>query len=61
VAGTPSQVIPHSKVRSTWCIHYYSAVNYKYGGLLITMVTGTKGTGYKANKIYKVSTHDAVW
>lgn len=36
-----------------WVLHYYSAVNYKYGGVLIKLVSGTQGKGYKGGK-YKV-------
>lgn len=37
------------------CINYLAAVNAKHGALLITMISGTKGTGYTPKKVYKAS------
>ncbi|KAG2426539.1 hypothetical protein HXX76_011764 [Chlamydomonas incerta] len=53
-----SNVIFDSRVKGRpWgVIHYYSAVNYQYGGILIKLVTGTKGVGYTAPKVYKTKT-----
>lgn len=45
-----------SRVKSNpWCIHYYAAVNYKFGAVYIQCVTGTRGKGHKAEgQPYKV-------
>ena len=52
--GRPSWVIQDART-GRWALHYYAAVNYKHGGLLIKLVTGTKGKGYKAKQTYLVS------
>lgn len=54
LAGTHSVVKHDLRLRQSWVIHYYSAVNYKYGGYYIQIVSGTKGKGYKPGKIYEV-------
>ena len=60
--GEPSIVVQDKRAKGAWAIHFYSAVNYKHGGLLIQLVSGTKGKGYKATKTYtkKVSGYDGV-
>lgn len=53
--GAPSRVIQDKRVRGAWVVHFYSAVNYTYGGLHFQLVTGTHGKGYKpAKRPYKV-------
>lgn len=53
--GTPSIVQHDPRVRAAMSINYYSAVNYAHGGLLIKLVTGTKGPGYKPRREFMVS------
>ena len=36
-------------------INYYAAVSPRYGGLHIQLVSGTKGPGYTAPRVYTVS------
>ena len=55
IKGTPSRVVEDPRVMSkAWVIHYYSAVNYHTGGLLLQLVTGTQGPGYTPAKKYQV-------
>ncbi|KAG2442923.1 hypothetical protein HXX76_002999 [Chlamydomonas incerta] len=58
VRGAKSVTIQDARVRSSWCIHFYSAVNYIHGGILIKVVSGTKGKGYKPDKVYKTAAGD---
>ena len=62
LAGTPSVVLGDKRVNGAWVIHYYSAVNYKHGGLVLELVTGTKGKGYKPKTVYnrKVGGYEGV-
>lgn len=53
--GTPSNVLQDPRLKGKpWVIHYYSAVNYAYGALVLQLVSGTRGTGYKPVRTYKV-------
>lgn len=52
--GSRSIVLHDKRVRRAMCINYYSAVNYEHGGLLIRIVSGTKGPGYKPKREFKV-------
>lgn len=55
IRGTPSIVVEDPRILSkAWVIHYYSAVNYHFGGLLLQFVTGTQGPGYSPAKKYQV-------
>ncbi|GLC55091.1 hypothetical protein PLESTB_000942600 [Pleodorina starrii] len=50
--GSDSIVVQDSRARGAWVVHYYSAVNYKLGAVLIVLVSGTHGKGYKPAKTY---------
>ncbi len=53
--GAPSIVLEDPRLKGKpWVINYYSAVNYTHGGLLLVLVSGTRGTGYTPAKTYKV-------
>jgi hypothetical protein len=53
--GDQSLVIESKAVRGKGVVlHYYAAVCYPFGGLLLKFVTGTKGPGYTPAKQYKV-------
>lgn len=55
IRGTPSIVVEDPRILSkAWVIHYYSAVNYHFGGLLLQLVTGTQGPDYSPAKKYQV-------
>lgn len=49
-----SIVIQDARVRKKWKVHYYAAVSYKYGGLLLKLVSGTQGPGYTAERVWQV-------
>ena len=55
IKGDQSLVVYDKRVRKGWCIHYYSAVNYLFGGILLVLVSGTTGKGYSPAKAYQVS------
>jgi len=53
--GSESIVIPDPRLLDeSWVIHYYSAVNYHCGGVLLQFVSGTDGPGYIPEKTYLV-------
>jgi hypothetical protein len=55
IKGTDTTVLEDPRVTTAQCIHYYAAVNYTYGAILLQLVTGTKGTGYTPATRYKAS------
>lgn len=42
-------------IRTPWCLHWYSAISYRFGTVAVIFVSGTRGEGYTAPKTYKVS------
>lgn len=54
LAGTPSTVVHDPRVKGTWVVHYYAAVNYLIGGVVLVFVSGTKGKGYAPATKYEV-------
>lgn len=53
--GEPSIVIEDPRVKkATIVLNYYAAVCYPFGGLLLTFVSGTKGSNYVPVKKYTV-------